>query len=673
MSAAADRMEQTAMDPKTFREFLIVAALIFAAWYGVRLLAPDSPRPGPSPERQIPLEPAPPRPPETPSDVEQEPDIELEEDIVLGAGEDDLLRTTWTNRGAALQSLELTDLRAPYVDRQAGQRPVLTLLREFEAGMLSDVIESVTFAHPEGVGTPTIVRTAEMVYHVAERNDAAQQQRRIVFRSPTIDGGDGRRLEIVKTVGLEPGARHLDVTLRFENMSPELDYRILVALRGPAGIEREELRTRFIGTHVGVAEGDGTHKIAEVTAGKLSKLERKGEDYPHLNQSTNIAWAAVVNHYFAGVIQPRRGSWIREVESRLISDADIEQATGRWQFGAVPKPKDRPDLARLNAAAVVHTTPLSPNGGELAYRFIAVPKDTEILRLYGDGLSGLVRLGWPEPVSRLMLALLNALHSLARNYGVAILLLTVVVRAALHPLTRKSQVGMIKMQKLQPMTAELQKRHGNDRQKLTEEQMALFKKYGVSPFGGCMPMLLQMPILIALFKTLRQAYVLRQAGFLYIDDLSRPDTIAILPFSIPFLGNQVNILPVIMTVLMLVQQKFMHQPAATEQARQQQAIFKWMPLLFGLLFYRMPSGLCLYWTTSMGIGIVERWLVERKHRDVELKPVDQTSRKPRSRPSAAPGTPEKKGWLGKLQRMVEEQNKRATQLRGKGKNNRRRK
>ena len=227
------------------------------------------------------------------------------------------------------------------------------------------------------------------------------------------------------------------------------------------------------------------------------------------------------------------------------------------------------------------------------YSFIAAPKERALLAAYGTGAEGLIEFGWFSAVSRVAVGILTAIHVVLPNYGIAILILTGLVRLMLHPLTRKQQIGMIKMQKLQPQIAELQRKYADDKQMQTREQMALFQKYGVHPLSGCGPMLLQLPVLIALYRALGAAIELRHAGFLWISDLSRPDTILHFPISLPLLQDELNVLPVLMAAVMFWQQKSMPTPGS-EQAQQQQKMMKWMPLIFVVFFYHMSSGLVLY-------------------------------------------------------------------------------
>jgi len=660
------------MDSKTFKEFLLITAVVLAAWYVVgRVFFPP---PAAPPLDGRPVAEAPPdqaeiiEPPAgaaEPVRIEAPPPVEgvREQEFALA---NETIATIWTTRGAALKRLDLREVRASYADKGTGERPVLTLLRGFQNDpdgrpLLSDSLESITFAEPGGGGSNTTVLTYGLHYEMVAGPEGEDDPQVLVFRSPEIDGGLGRRLRIVKTVRIEPGEPFCREKIEFENASPGVDFVFAVALRGPAGVEREGIDARLVrGTRVAVAKANGRCDIKRLSVAALDKKERKSREdpslYPSMNESTDIAWAAVVSHYFAVVVQPQPESWIRRVESRLVTDADMLNTTGRWTVGTVRKSSERPALARRNATVVLHSRFLRPGEDALEYRFVAVPKDLRVLKELDGGLAGLVEFGWMGGLSRLVLALLNAVHAVVRNYGIAILLLTFIVRAVLHPLTRKSQIGMVKMQKLQPMISEIQRKYADDRRKLSEEQMALFRKYGVTPLGGCLPMLLQMPIFIALFKALRQAYVLRQAPFLYIRDLSQPDAAFLLPFHLPLLGNQVNVLPLIMVSLMMLQQKFMHQPAATEQARQQQQMFKWMPLFFGFLLYRMPSGLCLYWTTSTGIGILERWFIDRKAQQIKLVPVDEKPARARRQPVTG-DEPKRPAWIEGLRKFIDKQTK----------------
>ncbi len=643
------------MDKKTFVQFLIISSVILAAWWVTSFLLFRGRPVASRPERAVAARAQQP-PPAAPGEAEEiaqpvpvEPPQEQPElvpGIVLA---NELIRTEWTNRGASLQRLTLLDERykAPY--KVENERPPLVLLQDFQNGLYSDTIEKVTFN-----GRAAIDRTTADVIYEVKADD-----QKLVFETRVGDE-HGRMVKIKKTVTISPGSYHYDVTLEFQNVCQE-SYELSCALRAAAGIERESLQTMYLGTRVGVMKGPDDYKVTKVSPKTLSK---KG---PQANSSADIAWAGVVNHYFMAVLVPDDRDWVETTLSRSVTETDILQARGRWSTRTIRRDSDRPALANQNAAVVINTTPvkLEP-GGTLVqhYKLIAAPKEDKLLASYGEGMSSLVEFGWFPTLSRLALSLLNGIHSVLPNYGVAILLLTAIIRLVLHPLTRKSQMSMTKMQRLQPHIAELQKKHGDDKQKATQAQMELFRKHGVSPLSGCWPMFLQLPVLFALFGTLRAAIELRHAGFvLWIQDLSQPDALYHFPFDIPllgtFLGNDLNVLPILVIIVMLVNQRFTPKPA-TEQARQQQKIMKFMPVMLGFIFYRMPSGLCLYFTASMGIGALERWLIEKKAAKTDLAPVAEQVPKIRRR-VPAPQTPKKTGWLEKLQNIVEKQHKASRQ------------
>lgn len=242
------------------------------------------------------------------------------------------------------------------------------------------------------------------------------------------------------------------------------------------------------------------------------------------------------------------------------------------------------------------------------YFVYAGPIDENKLASFGYGLEEIVDYGWFGAITKILLVMLRFFYKISRNWGFAILLLTLAINVISFPLTKKSFLSMQKLKDVQPHMQKLRELHKDNPQKLNKEMMELYRKYNVNPFGGCLPMLLQLPIFVALYNGLIRAVELKGANFLWIKDLSRPEDIP-LPVSLPLIGNHINILPLIMVALMFVQQK-LTQPSSGmsgEQESQQKMMAIIMPAFLGVLFYSMPSGLVLYWLTSTSLMIVEQF------------------------------------------------------------------
>ena len=200
---------------------------------------------------------------------------------------------------------------------------------------------------------------------------------------------------------------------------------------------------------------------------------------------------------------------------------------------------------------------------------------------------------------------LNLFHGWLPNYGIAIILLTILVRVLFWPLTHKSTVGMKKMQEIQPLMKEIQAKYKDNPQRLQQETWALYKEKKVNPMSSCLPMLIQIPVFIALFNVLRSAVELRYAPFLWIADLSEPE--ALFASWFPFGG--LNILPILMAATMALQSAL---TPSTGDRNQQKMMMVFMPIMMLVMFYSFPSALSLYWTLSQVFSIVQMWLIRRK-------------------------------------------------------------
>ncbi len=323
----------------------------------------------------------------------------------------------------------------------------------------------------------------------------------------------------------------------------------------------------------------------------------------------SVVWAAVRTKYFTSAIiskeKPGRGVI---VEGRGIR-AEKKNVIKRYSM-TIEIP--------LNSGTVTKDT----------FTVYIGPLEYKSVRKLGVKLDKVIMSsGWYErlfrPFSIAILVSFKFLHRFIPNFGWVIIVFSILIKMIVYPLTHKSYVSMKKMQLVQPLMAEIKEKYKDDPQRMNKETMKLYKEYGVNPVGGCLPTLLQMPLLVGLFIVFRSTIELRGAPFLWwIKDLSMPDTVASLPFTIPMYGNTINVLPIIMGFTMYFQQKM------TTQDPKQKSLTYLMPIFFVLLFNSFPSGLNLYYTLFNILTIAQQYFV--KTDKLEIKPVEKKANKQRS-------------------------------------------
>jgi YidC/Oxa1 family membrane protein insertase len=286
--------------------------------------------------------------------------------------------------------------------------------------------------------------------------------------------------------------------------------------------------------------------------------------------SSDIKFIGLRDQYFCTIIEP----------VNLITSAYVKKITSQ----------------ESEVGLLVSETILKP-GAQIghSYRIYLGPQDLKIISNVKPEWAAIIYFGTFDFIAQLLLQLLGFFYSLVHNWGLAIIILSTAVYFLLFPLSIKQMRSMKEMQILQPKIEALRKELKDNPQKLNKEIMELYKEHKVNPLGGCLPLLLQMPIFFALYQALIRSVALRGAHFLWIKDLSSPDKAFVLKNSIPFLGNQINILPILMAIGMFVQQKISMAKATGEAAQQQKMMIIIMPIMFGVIFYQMPSGLVLYW------------------------------------------------------------------------------
>ncbi len=311
--------------------------------------------------------------------------------------------------------------------------------------------------------------------------------------------------------------------------------------------------------------------------------------------SGSVRFAGVQNKYFqiAGMV-PESGQ--RAVEGTIHLDGVAASKRQTWWI-ELP-------LAR---AGIGWEGPLSARLG-----LYLGPSEYELLKGYGVGLEKSVDLGWKlfHPVAEAILWFMNRMYRFIPNYGLVIILLSVATKILFYPLTRSSTRSMKRMQEVAPKLKAIQEKYKGNQQKLGEEMMKVYREEKINPMGGCLPMLLQMPVFIALYQVLRGSIALRQAPFFgWIDDLAQPDALFRLPFSLPLMGDAFNLLPILMAISTYYQMKMT--PTAPQAGPSLAMMNKLMPVMMLFFFYSFPSGLVLYWLVTNLMAIYQTWQIHR--------------------------------------------------------------
>jgi len=290
---------------------------------------------------------------------------------------------------------------------------------------------------------------------------------------------------------------------------------------------------------------------------------------PETTELPGAAWAGFAEQYFLTAVAPAEGA-------------------GRAVIGAI----EGVPVVQLEAPAA---------GGAAAFVVYAGPKDRDALARAGHGLDRALDFGWFWFIALPLLHALRLLHDVTGNYGVAIIVLTALVKVATMPLTQATFRNMREMQKIQPQMAKLRERFKEDQAALQKEMMELYRRHRVNPFAGCLPMLLQLPIFVGLYNALMHAVELRHAPFaLWINDLSAPDRLVVAGVGVP-------VLTLLMGASMFLQQWI--SPAQGDPTQQRMMMF--MPLVFTFTFLNFPAGLVLYWLVNNVITIGQQYFLLR--------------------------------------------------------------
>lgn len=620
-----------------------------------------------------------------PVDQVQAPEVEPVDTRLLSLGaasptadpvEDYRLRLDLVQRGAGVLGITLAQHAAETIAGQPRETR-LQLLQAADAPAEIPPPFAVDLIIPDPEGDPE--RARELPLNDRLWEVVPDEQGRLVRPVPALkDAGllEGQAIEfqttvpelgvtVQKTFTLRKGRDAAELDLAFASDLPiTLAYR----LQGPHGlpIEGEWYTTNYREVFFGKVSGQAT-EIETHQASEVVKKERAGD--PIRITTLPLKYAGVENQYFAVFFEPIPIAYdpATRIDEKTVASTVL-----------VPSEEPKADVSVAMTSLPITLAP--DQDVRQSFLVYAGPKTEESLVPFGAGDLATYRKGWNiwviGPASTFMARyvitpLLDNIYALtvviaglfgfARgNYGIAIILLTITVRMMLFPLSRRQAYSAKKMQDLQPQMAALREKYKDDKEKIGRETMALYRKHGVNPMGGCLLALIQMPIFFGLWQALNNSVALRGAPFLWIDNLSAPDQLFAFPGELPFLGRYFNILPFLVVSLMLVHMKLFSPPATSPEQEMSQKMMKYMMVVMAFFFYRVPSGLCLYFVTSSSWAIAERLLLPKELRSFGGLPSAKTKADEEPARAAAAGRSNSSaskpvgGWRDRLREKLEE-------------------
>jgi len=433
-------------------------------------------------------------------------------------------------------------------------------------------------------------------------------------------------VKLTKTYKVVRDSYLLDCRIAIENLT-DGEQKVQFGLAGPVGIGREDPSRDDRKVVAGFRDSQGQVVGVRLDTRKLIKAKTV-DDRRLVSGAAGFLWAAIANKYFAAILVP--------VADEGKESCDWAADKTGWFYN--PDGDKRADSGDETVGLDLKTAPvtLGPAGQAVSsktysFRLYLGPKDksefdkNEMYRKLGfvqtiDFMACCCPSSIINPLAFGILAAMKWMHGFIGNYGVVIIIFVFLVRLALHPITKMSQVSMSKFSKLAPKAEEIKKKYADNKAEMNKQLMALYKKQGATPIMGLLPMMAQMPIWIALYSAIYASIELRGAAFLpfWITNLSAPDSLVrFATITLPLFGkiSSLNLLPILMGVAFYLQQKLMPsqaKAAATPEAAQQQKMMSvMMTVLFPLMLYRAPSGLNLYIMASTFAGVIEQYVIRR--------------------------------------------------------------
>ena len=368
-----------------------------------------------------------------------------------------------------------------------------------------------------------------------------------------------------------------------------------------------QMYTVSVGSQVGpeFQSLNGNYDYRRVYYRLADKNSRKTVNSGNFTSTDSMGWAGVVGKYFAFLLIPETQNVVTLTEAVQTTGETISQKNTIYMSRAASGESKTTDV----------------------YSFYCGPQLSSTLGIYDnakDNIFGLsnhqlkkaLDVSWLSWLEKILKVLLEVFYFLVPNYGVAIILLTILTKVILIPLSKKGTESTAKMSALQPKLQELQTKYKDDPETLNTAMAKLYKEEGINPMGSCLPMLIQFPIFIGLYGLLNKDFSLRGAMFIpgWITDLSIPETVFTLPFSIPFIGSAIHLLPIIYTASMIFSMKITQSATSGHAGSKGMTWFMTygMSIMFFFILYNAPSGLLLYWTMSNFLAILQQLYTNKK-------------------------------------------------------------
>lgn len=501
--------------------------------------------------------------------------------------ENDLVAFRFTNRGAGIRIAELKDQK-----RSVGGEGFISINENAE--------------HPVGALSGGPGDIDETTWNVVASSDSE-----VSFATKSPEGFEFTKTFRVPEGEADPHELTLELSVRNTSDTPLVfDERFLyTGCAAPLHLHEWSMQ---IGMFWLEGDGDFEYKTVDHYGGrKILGIFGKNEIPSDEFELGSLNWAGVNDQFFATIIDAETDYEAKLWGSRfpVVVEEDPEASEKKRMFASE---------AGLGLPAVT----MNPGDQQtLRFRLYLGPKEYSRLKSLGGEKQRIMHydeipifgwlFGWAiKPLAAGLIMGLVFLQGYVGSYGVAIIVITILIRLLIWPVYAKSARSMKRMSKLTPMMKEIREKYEDDPQKMNEETMKLYRTYNINPLGGCLPMFIQLPVFLAFYRMLWSAVELRHESFLWVDDLSMPDTM----FMIPGLGIPFNLLPILMGITSFVQ------IAITPKTgdKTQQMIFMLMPFIFLVICYNFAAALALYWTTSNAFSILQTWLMN-KMPEPELK------------------------------------------------------